>query len=182
VTGGARFRVELLHAGHDRSAFSCGASALDRYFKEQVTQDVRRRVGKCFVAVETGTGEVAGYYTLAATSLVLSSLSETVARRLPRYPAVPAALIARLAVALAVQGTKLGAALLADAIERVAQGDLGAFAVVVDAKDDRARRFYEHHGFVAIEGERRRLLLPIGAAPGPGRGKYGRSVLVRGRA
>ena len=129
------FTIEALASAHDRSAFACGVSALDRYFREQVTQDVRRRVGNCFVAVEAATGAVAGFYTLAATSLLLTSIPDDQARRLPRYPTVPAALLARLAVATSFQGNKLGGILLADAIDRVARGDLGAFALVVDAKD-----------------------------------------------
>lgn len=165
------FSIEPLAGGHDRSAFTCGVVPLDRYFREQATQDVRRRVGNCFVAIETATGAIAGFYTLAATSLLLASIPDDQARRLPRYPSVPAALLARLAVATSFQGRKLGGILLADAIDRVARGDLGAFALVVDAKDDNARRFYEHHGFVAIEDEPMRLILPIATALKAGLGK-----------
>ncbi|MFZ1106325.1 MAG: GNAT family N-acetyltransferase [Hyphomicrobiaceae bacterium] len=165
------FTIEALASADDRSAFACGVSALDRYFREQVTQDVRRRVGNCFVAVEAATSAIAGFYTLAATSLLLTSIPDDQARRLPRYPSVPAALLARLAVATSFQGNKLGGILLADAIDRVARGDLGAFALVVDAKDANARRFYEHHGFVAIKDEPMRLLLPIATALKAGLGK-----------
>ena len=165
------FSIEALANAHDRSAFACGVPALDRYFREQVTQDVRRRVGNCFVAVEAATGAVAGFYTLAATSLLLTSIPDDQPKRLPRYPSVPAALLARLAVATSFQGKKLGGILLADAIDRVARGDLGAFALVVDAKDDNARRFYEHHGFAAIKDEPMRLILPIATALKAGLGK-----------
>jgi GNAT superfamily N-acetyltransferase len=158
------FHIEGLAGGHDRSAFTCGVPVLDRYFREQVTQDVRRRVGNCFAAVEQTTGIIAGFYTLAATSLLLASIPDDQTRRLPRYPSVPAALLARLAVATSFQGRKLGGILLADAIDRVARGDLGAFALVVDAKDANARRFYEHHGFAAIKDDPMRLLLPIATA------------------
>jgi GNAT superfamily N-acetyltransferase len=158
------FRIEGLAGGHDRSAFACGIPELDRYFREQVTQDVRRRVGNCFVAVEAATGTIAGFYTLAATSLLLTSIPDDQARRLPRYPSVPAALLARLAVATSFQGKKLGGILLADAIDRVARGDLGAFALVVDAMDAKAHRFYEHHGFAVIKDQPMRLVLPISAA------------------
>ena len=165
------FRIEPLSTGHDRAAFNCGVTALDRYFREQAAQDVRRRVANCFVAVECATGAVAGYYTLAATSLVLSVLPDEQVRRLPRYPSVPAALVGRLAVAERAQGRKLGAAMLADAIDRVARGDLGAFALVVDAKADDARRFYEHFGFVAIKDQPLRLILPIATAAKAGLGR-----------
>jgi hypothetical protein len=55
------FRIEPLGPGHDRSGFSCGIEALDRYFREQVTQDVRRRVTVCSVALEASGSKIAGY-------------------------------------------------------------------------------------------------------------------------
>jgi hypothetical protein len=55
------FIIEPLGA-HDRSAFSCGSPALDRYLREQASQDVKRLMASCFVVVETETNEIAGYY------------------------------------------------------------------------------------------------------------------------
>ena len=69
------FRIEPLSEEHDRSAFASGSVALDRYFQTQVTQDLRRRVATCFVALSRDTDEIAGYYTLAATSIALDALS-----------------------------------------------------------------------------------------------------------
>jgi ribosomal protein S18 acetylase RimI-like enzyme len=147
---------------HDRRAFSCGSEPLDRYFKTQVTQDTRRRVAKCLVAVEVATGDVAGFYTLSATTLGLADLSDAMARTLPRYPIVPAVLMGRLAVSTKAQGHKLGTAMLAHAVEYVATSNIGAFGLVVDAKDDAAQRFYERHGFVIIK--ERQLILPLETA------------------
>ena len=155
------YRIETLGKQHDRSAFSCGSEPLDRYFKTQVTQDIRRLVAKCLVAVEDTTGTVAGYYTLSATSLALAELPDHLVKALPRYPVVPAVLMGRLAVATAAQGRQLGRALLAHAVESVATGNIGAFALVVDAKDDASQRFYERHGYVTITGHPRRLILPL---------------------
>jgi len=98
---------ETLGPQHDRAGFHCGVPALDRYFAQQATQDVRRRVANCFVAAEGA--RVLGYYTLAVTSISLNSIPETVSKKLPRYPTVPAALIGRLAVAQAARGQGLGA-------------------------------------------------------------------------
>jgi hypothetical protein len=67
------FTFEALSPAHDRAGFSCGVAALDRYFRELATQDIRRRVSNCFVALDHA-GTVAGYYTFAATSLPLPSL------------------------------------------------------------------------------------------------------------
>jgi hypothetical protein len=106
---GRRYRIEPLSSGHDRKDFTCGAEALDRYIRTQATQDLRRRVATCFVAVEEGSNAVVGFYTLAATSLVLTDLPEDQAKKLPRYPAIPAILLGRLAVSTAVKGQGLGA-------------------------------------------------------------------------
>jgi hypothetical protein len=92
------FRLELLGREHERLSFRCGEDALDRYFQTQVTQDVRRRIANCFVAVETATSHVAGYYTISAASILLVDLPADEAKRLPRYPTVPAVRIGRLAV------------------------------------------------------------------------------------
>ena len=157
------FITEPLDRHHDRSAFASGSDALDRYLKEQASQDIRRRVAGCFVAVDDD-GKIAGYYTLAATSVRLQALPEQFGKRLPRYPVVPAMLLGRLAVAASHQGKRLGSALIADAIMRVDRLDIGAFALIVDAKDDRAKMFYEANGFVRLPDEDRRLCLPIETA------------------
>ncbi len=158
------FRVEELTKAHNRKSFICGSKPLDQYFKTQVSQDIRRRFGKCFVAVDTEDNQIAGFYTLSATNITFSDLPEKFIKGLPRYPVVPAVLIGRLAVALDAQGKKLGTALLAHAIETIATGNIGAFAVVVDAKDDTAISFYQRHSFELLENEEKRLVLPVDIA------------------
>jgi len=158
------FRIEALSSDHDRSGFSCGSAALERYFREQASQDIKRRIATCFVALTVAVEEVAGCYTLSAATVALDALSSEIARKLPRYPVVPAALLGRLAVASRYQGQGLGGILLADALKRSARAELGVFAMVVDAKDETAQRFYERHGFTLLPGEARRLYLPIGPA------------------
>ncbi len=153
-------RVETLSSRHDRESFASGSEALDRYFRNQASQDVRRRIATCFVAVDEKE-RIAGYYTLAATSVALTGFSESTVKRLPRYPVVPAALLGRLAVDLTCQGRGIGGLLLADAIRRISRVEMGVFALVVDAKDDNAQRFYEHFGFVLLPDQDRRLCLPM---------------------
>lgn len=157
------FRIELL-GQHDRRRFDCGVAALNDYLRTRASQDVRRRVSYCYVAIEEASGRVAGYYTLAACGIALGDLPESVIRRLPRYPTVPAVRIGRLAIDRNFQGRRLGGALLFDAIERTCKSGVAAFAVVVDAKDDRAVAFYEHYGFQRFEALKRTLFLPIGEA------------------
>ncbi|MDR3415364.1 MAG: GNAT family N-acetyltransferase [Nevskia sp.] len=158
------FRIEPLSSVHDRSGFSSGSAPLDRYFREQASQDVKRRIATCFVAVNAQTGEVGGFYTLAATSIVLDALTPDIAKKLPRYPVVPAALLGRLAVSGRCQGKGLGSALLGDALIRTSRTEIGVFVMLVDAKDDAAQRFYERYGFSLLPGEVRRLSLPIATA------------------
>jgi ribosomal protein S18 acetylase RimI-like enzyme len=135
-----------LHANHDRNGFSCGVEALDRYLRQLATQDVRRRISNCFVACDEA-GAVAAYYTFAATSFPLADLPPEQSKRLPRYAALPAGLIGRLAVDQRYRGRRLGSALVMDAAKRAANADPAIFALVVDAKDEPAAAFYEHLGF-----------------------------------
>ena len=158
------FRIEPLSADHDRSRFLSGSDALDRYFREQASQDIKRRIATCFVAINVSDQDVVGYYTLTATSIALNALPPQIAKKLPRYPVVPAVLLGRLAVSRDYQGQGIGGILLADALKRSAGAELGVFAVVVDAKDEAAQHFYEHYGFTLLPGETRRLCLPITTA------------------
>jgi ribosomal protein S18 acetylase RimI-like enzyme len=156
----APFRVVPLDAAHDRTTFDSGSAPLDRYFRHQVTQDIRRRVTACFVAL-TPDQRVAGYYTLASASILLSNLPAATAKRLPRYPSVPAVRMGRLAVQRDFQGQGLGGALLADALERAARSEIAAFSLVLEAKDRSAAAFYRHHGFVPLPDSPMTLFLPL---------------------
>jgi predicted GNAT family N-acyltransferase len=154
------YRVVPLVDAHDRTAFTCGVVALDQYFHEQVSQDMRRRVTSCFVAL-TQDGTIAGYYTLASTSVALSDLPAAVAKKLPRYPLVPAVRMGRLAVSAAQRGTGLGAALLANANQRACRAEIAAYAFVVDAKDAKAAAFYAYHGLQTLPDRALTLFMPL---------------------
>jgi len=161
----APFAIEALCPKHARTGFRSGVEALDRYFREQVTQDLRRRVASCYVAIEVDTGRVAGYYTLAAGGVLLAEMPEQIAKRLPRYPSVPVARLGRLAVDQVYRGRKLGAVLLWDAVMRARRSEVAVFALMVDAKDEQAEAFYRHHGFATFVSLPRQLLLPLTAHP-----------------
>src|SRR5205823_9245717 len=88
-------RFELLGRGHDRRAFVSGVPALDDWFRTRATQDQRRRIAQVFVGVDEEG--VVGFYSLSMFTLTLETLPEALARKLPRYDAIPAALIGRLA-------------------------------------------------------------------------------------
>lgn len=158
----ALFRLAPLDVAHERTEFACGSEPLDGYLREQVTQDIRRHVAACFVAL---TDErIAGYYTLASASLLLVDLPATTAKKLPRYPTVPAVRMGRLAVDQAFKGQGLGGALLADALDRAARSEIAAYAMMVDAKDEGAVAFYRHHGFIVLPDSPLTLFLPLATA------------------
>lgn len=156
-----RFLIEPLSATHDRTIFSCGVTALDRYLREQAGQDVRKRVAQCYVAYEPGSSRIAGYYTLSAGNVALSDIPPELVRKLPRYPAVPVARVGRLAVDTNLQGERLGAALLWDAATRALRSELAVYALAVDAKDERSIAFYRHLGFITFASQPDKLFLPL---------------------
>lgn len=160
----APFRLEALAKGHDRSKFTSGNDPLDHYFRTQATQDVRRRIANCFVAVETTSRLVVGYYTIAAASICISDLPPEEANHLPRYPTIPAVRVGRLAVDQQYQSRGLGKSLLADAALKAINAAPASFALLVDAKDDQATAFYEHHGFRQLVSLPRSLFLPLATA------------------
>jgi len=157
---GPALRVEPLSDRHDREDFASGVEPLDRYLRQQAGQDLRRRVASCFVLVG-GDRAPLGYYTLAATSIAMAELPEALAKRLPRYPVVPATLMGRLAVDARHQRRGHGEFMLLDAFTRALRNEIASFAFVVDAKDDGAARFYSRYGFKSLVEGGRRMFIPM---------------------
>jgi len=156
------FRVEPLRKAHDRVAFSCGIEALDNYLKKQASQDVAKRVAVCFVLTPDGK-TVAGFYTLSQYSVDLVKLPEDIVRRLPKYPEVPATLLGRLAISERFKGQGLGEFLLLDVLHRSLEQSkhVASAALIVDAKDEAAKQFYEHFDFLSLPNTPSRLFLPM---------------------
>lgn len=158
------FRLAPLGAEHPRDSFDCGEETLNRYFKTQATQDIRRRVANCFVTTEPASGLIAGYYTIASAGIPIVDLPPEESRRLPRYPSLPAVRIGRLAVDRKFQGRRLGEMLLLDAMCRSRNLLPAVYALLVDAKNDRAAAFYRRYGFRAFASQPRTLFLPMATA------------------
>ncbi len=154
--------VEPLGKHHDRAAFSCGVGELDDYLRRRAGQDQRRKISQVFVAVDGPAQRVVGFYTLSALSIDAGALPGEIARRLPKYSEIPAALLGRLAVDGEFQGRGLGEHLLMDALARVCgvAEEIAIFALIVDAKDEAAAAFYAAYDFARLPNSPHRLFLP----------------------
>ena len=126
----------------------------------QAGQDARKNVAAPFVLV-LPDGGIGGYYTLSATGIKVTDFPTDITRRLPRYPLVPATLLGRLAVSQDHQGKGYGRFLLADALFRAVRSEIASFAVIVDAKNETARRFYERESFLTLPDQPLKLFRPM---------------------
>ncbi|UEM21822.1 GNAT family N-acetyltransferase [Skermanella mucosa] len=137
--------------------------SLDRYIRQQASQDMRRVMARVFVAVSADHPDrILGYYTLSAATVSAGDLPPDMTQRLPKYP-VPAALVGRLAVDRTAARRGLGSLLLADAVKKtmLAAQTVAMTVIAVDPIDDAARRFYEAFGFRSLLGPERRMFLAL---------------------
>jgi ribosomal protein S18 acetylase RimI-like enzyme len=97
---------------------------------------------------------------------LLDQLPSAIQKKLPRYAAVPAVRMGRLAVDKSHRQKGLGSTLLADALTRACRSEITAFALIVDAKDHEAIQFYRHHGFMSLSHQGQSLFLPLASVSG----------------
>lgn len=150
--------IEKLRREHLLDSFDCGKEDLNRSLKRQAWNSQQAHSAQTYVLVKDL--RVLGYYSLAAGAVTHEEATERVRRGLARHP-IPVILLARLAVDASVHGKGLGSALLKDALLRTAQAadSIGAHALLVHAKDDSAKAFYEHFTFEASPSDPYHLLL-----------------------
>ena len=156
---------QLLDArGHNRQAFTSGVDALDEHLWRFAAQQSKKGLAVVRVLVDTDAPcTILGYYSLSATQIDAAQFDPSIQQKLPRYP-VPCFRMGRLATHIKHRALGLGRLLIGCAIERCleARQTVGAYALVVDAKGDVAKRFYEHYGFVACRNNPMTLYLPLG--------------------
>lgn len=152
--------VQLLGAEHRREGFDCGDAALNDFLLRQAGQQQRRGFGKTYVALADDGVSVIGFVTVSAGQVATSALSSQA--KLPRYPA-PVLRIGRLAVDAHHQGKGVGQDLLACALRLAVEFSqrVGLYAVVVDAKHDKAKAFYVKLGFIVCVDNPLCLYLPV---------------------
>ena len=157
------FSIELLASHHNKVAFSCGNEQLDRYLCSTATQDKKRNIAIPYVIYDKDRQTIIGYYTLSMSGINLEQLPAEIIKKLPKYPIVGVTLIGRLAVNLNYQGFGWGKLIVMDAFQRSLNISkaTGSFAVVVDAIDDDAIRFYQRFDFKTFPDHPDRLFRTI---------------------
>lgn len=153
-------RIELLAAQHPRNGFDCGEPALNAFLQQQAGQQQRRGFGKTYVALADDGIQIVGFVTVSAGQVAVAQLPGS--NKLPRHPA-PILRIGRLAVDKNMQGQGIGQDLLAFALRLAVEFSqrIGLYAVVVDAKHEKAAAFYQRLGFIATLDKPLTLYLPI---------------------
>jgi ribosomal protein S18 acetylase RimI-like enzyme len=156
----SNFITELMDKQHDKANFSCGIRELDNYIKQQASQDSKRNLTKVYVIIRNN--KIIGYYTLSAIAILQKSLPEDIIKKLPKYP-MPAILLGRLAIDQTCQKQNFGKSLLIDIMKRSLgfSSGIGIYALVVDAKNDIAKSFYQYFGFSEFIDEKMRLFIPM---------------------
>jgi len=155
--------IQPLNPNHNRKDFNCGVINLNNYIQKQARLDVKRWISRVFVATTPNDpSSILGYYTLSSSAICPDDLPARLVQKLPNYP-VPAVLLGRLAVAKNVQGQGIGRSLLTNALIRTLaiSDEIGIYALIIDALDDRAKSFYETFGFLQLSTGSRRLFLPL---------------------
>lgn len=155
-------KIQLLDNKHKRKTFTCEEESLTDYIRKQVSQDIRKKLAACFVAVDENQ-KVVGYYTLSSESLGRESIPEKYLKQVPRNYNAPVILLGRLARDIKTKGTGLGEHLLMDALFRsykLSNESIGAMAVVVDPINDKAVEFYKKYGFEQLP-DSEKMFLPM---------------------
>ncbi len=157
-----RYVIEQLDK-HDREEFSCGIAELDRYLQIQASQDIKKNMSVTYVLTEKGNDGILGYYSLSTIGIFPGELPNYVIKKLPKYPMLPGVLLGRLAVDERYKGNGLGSFLLVDALRRsiAVSKQIGIVAVIVEAKNEAAIKFYSHFGFLIFPENKFRLFIPL---------------------
>jgi predicted GNAT family N-acyltransferase len=152
--------IESLSPHHHRRDFDCGVEELNSYLQKYSGQHERKGIGRTYVATKNGESRVLGYYTISSSAVAFDVVPES----LPRHP-VPVALVGRLAVDNIARSQGLGETLLIHALRSTQRAAeiVGIYAVVVDALDESAKRFYRKYGFNELTDDHLHLYLPMKA-------------------
>lgn len=164
TTGIPRWSITALKDEQKRNDFDCGVSVLNDYLKKLSSQHVKKNVSRVFVAVsDEDASKILGYYSLSSAQVSFEELPKNLRRGLPSRLPIPAARLGRLAVDLRAQGYRVGESLLVNCLSRCGKisAEMGISGVIVNAKNDKAKRFYTHYGFQPLTETPLTLFQPI---------------------
>lgn len=155
-------KFESLEENHNRVDFNCGEAALNHYIRHLARQDMRRELARTFILRKSLNFNILGYYALRSSSIQFDDLPKHLAKNLPKYP-IPMARLARLAVEEIEQGKGYGELLLTDALYRTSMAgeSLGIYGMLIDAKHEKAKHFYQRYGFKTLTQNPLLLLAPL---------------------
>jgi len=154
--------IFILDKTHNRKAFECEEQQLTDYIKKQVSQDIKKRLAVCFVAIDNDNNLI-GYYTLSSESLGREKIPDKYLKKVPQNYNAPVILLGRLARNITAKGIGLGEHLLLDALFRaftLSDESIGAMAVIVDPMHQFAIKFYEKYGFEQLP-DSEKMFLPM---------------------
>ncbi len=155
--------IVSLSRNHDRAGFDCGVPELNSFLKATARQHSDKGISRTFVLSEQERPTVIfGYFTLTLCEVRTEHLPAAYAKKYPQH-GLPAVRLARLAVSRKYQGKGYGGLLLAEAVHRTVliAEQAGLVGLFVDAKEERAHKFYERYGFVSLPGHVLQLFLPL---------------------
>lgn len=161
------WREEPIGRHHDRKGFDCGSPALNDYLERYARQNHEFGSAKTFVAVSPAApARVLGFYSISPGAVEFARVPASLTKKLGRYD-VPVFRLGRLAVDRSVQGRGLGGDLLLAAGERTlaVAAEVGGVALAIDAKDERAAKWYERFGALALLDDPLKLILPLAVIP-----------------
>lgn len=147
-----KLKMTLLEKNHYRDRFDCGEVILNDYLKKFSKQNDEKNLSKTFILSSMEEPQkIIGFYTLSVGNILFENLPEKM-KKLPKYP-IPIIRIGRLAVDKIFQGKGMGEYLLMDSLYRavLCSEEIGVFGVVVDAKHDKAKNFYQKYGFETLQ-------------------------------
>ena len=156
-------REEPIGRHHDRKGFDCGAPDLNEYLRRYARQNHESGGAKTFVAVSPGEpARVLGFYTISPGAIEFARVPASPTERLGRYD-VPVFRLGRLAVDRSMRGRGLGGDLLLAAGERAlaVATEVGGVALAIDAKDEKARRWFERFGALPLLDDPLKRILPL---------------------
>ena len=157
------WREEPIGRHHDRQSFDCGSPELNEYLNRYARQNHESGGAKTFVAVAPAVpARVIGFYSISPGAIEFARVPAKLTKKLGRYE-VPVFRLGRLAIDRSVQGHGLGSDLLLAAGERAlaVAAEVGGVALAIDAKDEKAAKWYERFGALALLDDPLKLLLPL---------------------